>query len=606
MFSPEMHVAVAAAARAAVDRNEAAPREAIVVVPMTSAVTPATPAFRAADNVTIEDAAVQPVESIENVLRRLILHEDRPIENLPEMVSSELKLIGRCVSLRVKQTIGGINAPYYYTGLVSMVTDTAVTLMYVCRYTAVDFSFYQTRERRIADVASSAGYPPLRRRRELDIGDEDAVQRSSTVSQKNGGDSEGASSSTGRVTEAEGGDAVAGLHSRPDAAGSLAPALCLSLEPAEASPTADTEPAHPRSARPKRFRLCTESLAILPYVTLLRANIDEVAFGRDPTSDFYALFHDPSRQLMDMQFLRTFVRRYLVHTSEHNNPRQVPMYTFVTDRGGCPDLDRGLANQLVREELPRLMQADRAIAKEKRRRRNRAARLQTAVQEYRAPPGPFVNTGVLYLTQIPQQTFMSASVTLVFTAGFVVFLLVSLSTLRDSLVRSFMAGFLKCFVPSILVWTMAGVLTFRHAVSMRLPVQQDLPLLAARTALSVGAAACAIAAIAVITNNMSNERIYEHLYKHRHGSLCAFYKHHQCSGFYYPCSDAGPTNPLCNSCAIHYPERECFVDIWSRLQFTTMPLLLFCVFVLLSSVNGLMLVVKLYLVSRSMTAAIIA
>ena len=566
-----------------------------------------TPDYTAADSVTIENTDVQPAEAIDAVLSRLVIHEDKPIENLPEMVSPELKLIGRCVSLCMKQTINNVSAPYYYTGLVAMVTDTTVTLMYVNRYTRADFQLYQTRERNVAVGMNSAGYRALLPMQSLDRRGEGGSQDGPAAEEGQVADTKRAASTDGTTAGREAADPAPELLPRDDPAGSLAPAVSLTLDYAFSSGVVDggdddaAAPTLTRSSRSRRFRTCATSLGTLPYVTFPRTSIHDVAFGRDPANEFYSLFQDPSKQLLDMQYLRMFVRRYLVHTSEGNNPRQVPMYAFLTMRGACPGLDHELANQLVREELPRLMKADRAIAKEKRRQRTREARLSAAAEEYEAPPGPFSNTGVLYLTQVPQQTMMSASIILVFTVGVVLFLVISLTTMDDTLITLFVASMLNCFIPAMMMWAMTGILTLLHSTAMHLPLRENLELLIARAVCSVGAVACAISCIVVITNRVTSERIWRHMYLRRYDSLCAFYEHHRCSGFYYACGESGSSDPLCNSCPIYYPDKECFVDVWSRLQFATMPLLLFSVFILLAAVNGLMLLLKLYLVSRSLS-----
>ncbi|KAI5687864.1 hypothetical protein MNV84_06205 [Leishmania braziliensis] len=104
-----------------------------------------------------------------------------------------------------------------------------------------------------------------------------------------------------------------------------------------------------------------ESIGPIPYVTFLRKSIHNVAFGRDPRSSFYSLFKDPARHTRDMQVLRMFVRRYLVHTSQGNNPRQVLLYAFLSVRCAWPDVDRELVNRVALEELPTLLKADCAI-----------------------------------------------------------------------------------------------------------------------------------------------------------------------------------------------------------------------------------------------------
>jgi hypothetical protein len=604
-----------------------AEREAVVVVAPAASTTPQ-PSSQAADDVTIEAIELQPAETIDSVLSRLTIHDDRPIENLPEMVSTELKMIGRCVNFRMKQTISGLTAPYYYTGLVSMVTDTTVTLMYVTRYTLADFKLYQSRERLIADMINNTDYEAVLQRRRSDMrGDGNAQQVTAASPPVGTGpvESEPLVSKTGEVPESAYASAMQATRPysfvpQQDPAGSLLPALNLTLQPAEGpilTSFPPTKPDAPRTItpelphsprthlrRPKQFRSCAESLSPLPYVTFLRTSIHEVAFGRDPTNDFYSLFQDPSKQLMDMQYLRMFVRRYLVHACEHSALLNVPLHAFLTVRGACPNLDRELEKQLVLEELPRLVKADRAIVKEKRKQRARQARLATAVEEYQAPRGPFANTGVLYLTEIPQHTMTAGTITLTLTLGFVVFLIVSLTTAHDSLIVAFVAQMLGCFIPSVVVWATMGLLTLLHATSMHLPLHDSRIFLVLRGVFGVGSVVCAVASIAVMMRRMSNESIWNHLYRRRYDSLCSFYEQHKCSGFYYSCGETGDYNPLCTTCRINYPDTECYVDIWGRLQISVMPLLLFSVFILLGSVNGVMLLLRLLLVGRSITSYI--
>ncbi|AYU81273.1 hypothetical protein LdCL_310014400 [Leishmania donovani] len=177
-----------------------------------------------------------------------------------------------------------------------------------------------------------------------------------------------------------------------DAAGSLAPAVPLKtvaeLETAEVRDGDGREcvlgaarllleegaggaGAVNRGLRVRAFRRFSGSIGPIPYVTFLRKNIQDVEFGRDPNAIFYSLFQDPAKHIDDMQCLRMFVRRYLVHTSEGNNPRQVPLYAFLSVRCAWPDVDRELVNRLVHEELTALVKADRAIATERKRKRAR-------------------------------------------------------------------------------------------------------------------------------------------------------------------------------------------------------------------------------------------
>ncbi|KPI83111.1 hypothetical protein ABL78_7869, partial [Leptomonas seymouri] len=244
----------------------------------------------------------EPTVSIDEVVRRLIIHEDKPIENLPTMTAPELKLIGRCVCFRTKQTINGVTAQYFYTGLVSAVTASAVTLMYVNRYTEGDFKVYKEREKVVLRTVNASAQEMTRRHRR--------EGRSSSIEISNDQHPSGAPlhgySAEGEVGAGSDGG-LAGQQDgaalfRVDASGSLDPAVKMSFEvDGEENVFSSTHEEKEmvegrseelsgggigaiRAPRPPHFRHCTTSVGPLPCVSFFRKNIHDVAFGRDPRS----------------------------------------------------------------------------------------------------------------------------------------------------------------------------------------------------------------------------------------------------------------------------------------------------------------------------------
>jgi hypothetical protein len=582
----------------------------------------------------LQRATEAPKESIDDVVSRLIIHEDKPIENLPTMTAPELKLIGRCVSLSTKQTINGVTAQYYYTGLVSAVTATAVTLMYVNRYTEEDFKLYKEREKALMKAANASAQETAKQHnRHEGHHTHHGRSPSSEIDQDqqhvgvpvNGHSAEGevGVGHRGALTGQNDGAALACV----DAAGSLAPAVKMAFdtdggeekafsctqdgELDEAGTTNDggydSNDNHRRQPmrvqRPPHFRSCVRSVGPLPYVSFLRKSIHNVAFGRDPRSSFYSLFQDPLKQLMDMQYLRMFVRRYLVHTSENNNPRQVPMYAFVTVRGACPSLDHELANKLVLEELPGLMKADRAIEKDKKRNRNHEVRGNLSIQEYRAPPGLFSNTGILFLTHVPQSTFLSAVIIVFFSIIFSMFLAVTLAVIADNFVVSYLSQIMSYFIASLIIWIIAGVVIGLHSVNMHIPLRDDRILMVARAVLTLGSVACVIMTIVMLLNRVSNKNLYNYMVYRNDNLLCEFYFRYQCSGFFSSCTDESYNDThLCSTCGpnSYYPN-TCYHALWSQLQITVIPLLVFAVFILLAVVHTIFQFVKLWLMARALS-----
>ncbi|KPI83984.1 hypothetical protein ABL78_6959 [Leptomonas seymouri] len=305
---------------------------------------------------------------------------------------------------------------------------------------------------------------------------------------------------------------------------------------------------------------------------------------------------------MDMQYLRMFVRRYLVHTSEGNNPRQVPLYAFVTVRGACPNVDRELVNQIAREELPGLMKVDRAIEKDKKRQQSREILQEQAIREYRAPPGLFSNTGVLYLTNTPQSTFVSAISVMFFTIIFAVFLIVSRAVTADPLIVAYVSQITHFLVVSLCVWIVASVTIGVHAIHMHIPLSDNQWLLTVRAVMTLAAVTCVILSLVPLMGRMRNQSLYNFLAFRAGSLLCDFYRQHQCSGFTSSCIDLYYRDPqLCKNCSSTLDfSTICYYELWSQLQIVCIPLLVFCVFILLALALSIFQFVRLWLIARTL------
>ncbi|KPA73833.1 hypothetical protein ABB37_09477 [Leptomonas pyrrhocoris] len=559
----------------------------------------------------------------EDAASRLIIHDDKPIENVPTMTAPELKLIGRCVSFGMKQTINGVSSLFYYTGLVSAVTATAVTLMYVNRYTEADFKAYREREKR----ASTAGgvhvsheFPDKDCRAaaliltgaELLAADHRSSERDAEVSRF--------PYSLSEVLEGAFG---APPRSSTDPRGSVCPAVRMltgadlqrlaahhcrsepenrerSEEVATAATTAAAMTKSPHCAGALTFRTCSDSLGPLPCVTLLRRGLHDVAFGRSPDSVFYSLLQDPSKKLMDMQYLRMFLRRYLVHTSEGNNPEQISLFTYLREVAGCSDLGHERARQLVREEVVDLMKHDRGIAKEKKRLRSREERREATLRDYRAPSSLFADTGFLYLTGLPQGTLLAAATMFFFTFVFACSYVLPVVIAGDGLIQFFFEELNNVFLSALLMWVVTSIAMFLHALVMRVPSLANSPLLIVRGLTSVGSAVYAVLCAVFITHCTTNDYLLNRMRLSDPGDLCSFYEQNMCSGFFVGCGDGSRGDPLCAPCMpVSYPDSSCYSAITDQLQRVMIPLFLFAIVIFLSALHSLFLVLRLFLVART-------
>ncbi|TPP41541.1 hypothetical protein CGC20_3755 [Leishmania donovani] len=579
-------------------------------------------------------------DSIDEMVSRIAIPDNIPIQNLPVLNAPELKLIGRCVSFCVKLPPNGpTSVSYYYTGLVSMVTGTSVGLIYVNRYTCEDFEAYKAHEKCLAnsenpapDEQNTVKSAPHRIQKAMkvlrhlhSVPTAANVEASATQS--------GPSVFDGLPVNPNSKEGEAGADDEralsitadscvlcaADAAGSLAPAVPLKtvaeLETAEVRDGDGREcvlgaarllleegaggaGAVNRGLRVRAFRRFSGSIGPIPYVTFLRKNIQDVEFGRDPNAIFYSLFQDPAKHIDDMQCLRMFVRRYLVHTSEGNNPRQVPLYAFLSVRCAWPDVDRELVNRLVHEELTALVKADRAIKSEKERKR---AREERQLQRYRAPAGLFSSTGILFLTKIPQGTFLAAVVILVFTMIFAMFLSVTLSTVSDVLIITFLNKLIRSFLASIVVWGITGITNVVYATVVHLPLRECTILVGIHVFFGFLSAICCIMCIAVILANMTKNAIYKHMVSHGTSALCAFYNRYNCSGFLHSCDvvDAYNVN-LCSTCPdVVFAKGGCYVVAQRLVEVALVPMLVFTIFITIALVYIGILLFKLLLAAKA-------
>nr|CAC37200.1 hypothetical transmembrane protein P883.06 [Leishmania major] len=545
------------------------------------------------------------------------------------MVSPELKLIGRCVTFLVKQTLNGVLATsYYYIGLVSTVTVSTATLMHVNRYTPADFKAYKSREQRLAkgvavpaNSGSSIGNDGGREFNEKSMSPNNrppsSLSGSELRSYSRANDDEVAAAEDGGLTRIRGTGRLTDLY----ASGSLAHSALLTTEteletaiskqrdkeqllaPYTSLEENQGQPEAGGAARHRHFRRFSGSIGPIPYVTFLRKSIHDVEFGRDPNAIFYSLFQNPAKHIDDMQCLRMFVRRYLVHTSEGNNPRQVPLYAFLSARCAWPDVDRELVNRLVHEELAALVKADRAIAAEKERKR---AREERQLQRYRAPAGLFSSTGILYLTKIPQRSFFSGIVTLLFTLLFAVYLGVVLSITSDALIVSFVNKFIFFFVASVVVWPTAAVAIMLHASKGHIPLLVDHFRLGTRIAFTLAAIGCCVMTLLVVLWKMTNQAMFDHMLVHQRDQLCAFYQQHTCTGFSEACG-SGRINPnLCLLCTnMPVTNTSCYAYLWVEVEKALVPLLCFTCIILMATVYAAYLVVKLFLFVEVMMGRIV-
>ncbi|KAG5471957.1 hypothetical protein CUR178_02622 [Leishmania enriettii] len=546
---------------------------------------------RAADGAVGNTRHLKP--AIREMLERLVIHEDRIIENLPAIKAPELMLIGNCVSLCTREKVEGIVVAFHYTGLVVNISSTTVTLRHVVRYTPVDYQAYLSRENNIRRIGHRGGCKS----------GVDTRRCAAESELKVGKDREISSTENARIALSV------------DAAGSLTPALVLGpeegLEATALARRQDCEPisgaditfmdhgrpvASTRAARHRRFRSFHGSCGPIPYVTFLRKNIREVEFGRDPLSSFYSVFQDPAKHIGDMQYLRMFVRRYLVHTSEGNNPRQVPLYAYLSARCAWPNIDRELVKELVQEELVGLLKTDRAIEKEKKRSRIRGTAVLLALNNESTEP-LFSRGVILHLRSLSRISRSVGFAVLFSTVVFIIYTGVVLSVFEDPLIVRYSFKSLGYYILSILVWAATGVCIVLHSLSSRSSLRPHVETLVISSIWSAGTVACTIMIMVITAKHLTSRSILSYMSTAPMNDLCSFYQKYKCSGLFKSCENLSleMCHDLCAVLMLY--TGGCYGFFLSRLLVVTIPLLV------LSILVGLLVLYSFFLLWRQFRLA---
>lgn len=536
--------------------------------PMTNAAAssePSTTGAPAAQSSPSQQPEEEQEPPIEELVSKAIIHADRPIEYLPSISPPELKLIGRCVTFNGDTSIDGEIRSFYYEGLVATINKETVMLIHVHRYTEEDFQVHKL-ERRQAAVASNDVL------KATPSGEQEVVGAAVTASAP-GVQGLGRSAATTRE------ELEAMQQSRRGAAGDAhefdfdqqgvsvtehheAPELLNELGETHAEATTRVR---------NRMRKQTGSMGPIPYVTFSRSHIHRVEFGVDLRSSFYSIFHDPTKMHFDMQCLRMFVRRYIIHTSQGNNPRRVPLRAFITCRCNCPDLDDELLVRTTREELAHLIKIDRDV---RRMKKKKGQSRRTVLRAYRAPNGIFRLTGVLYLTHLPRQTLTIAVMEMFVTLVVLAFMVSTFLTSEPSVVVPYLFKMSSYIFATVIISVLATTCTALHSIRMKLPVREGYLLVGLRGFFTMGAIACSTMLMIVAGEQAGYER-FRRFTDRELGTdqLCHFYDTQRCSGIDTPCTYPGADPRFCACRAdFEYTPYACQTIMLAYMQRGLIPL----------------------------------
>ncbi|ORC93706.1 uncharacterized protein TM35_000015830 [Trypanosoma theileri] len=464
---------------------------------------------------------VAPPAAEEELAAEAIIRVDGPCENLPQLRPHELKIIGRCVTFQGETIVDGERVLLYYEGLVGMITKDTVMLLHVNRFTNEDFQKYQ-------EKLLKAAQEQTRRRRNQ--------EENADYNQGNGG--QNTQESQGGEDALEAGENTSGSSNDNEMSGisCFLPGGQESREVREETSAVDVY-----SQRHGR-QLGSGTLGPVPFMTFSRRRIHGVVFGRDPHSSFYSLFRDPSKRHFDMQCLRMFVRRYLVHSSQGNNPRSINLRPFVAWRCNCKDIDNELLLDVAKEELAHLVKTEREIVKYAERAANNR---RSILQFYQPPPGLFSGTGILFLTRIPVQTFCLAIIELLVTLMLLGFSAYSFVAAPNGIVDGYIRDYTFPVTFAGIASLFASGLTAFHSLKMRLPLTVTLygTLRIVTATIGIGLNMMVLILVGGAVS-FTHIRSYLNRIAVISSELCVYYAQHNCSGFGEVCDPAN-TAPLC-------------------------------------------------------------
>ncbi|CCW66486.1 unnamed protein product [Phytomonas sp. Hart1] len=442
--------------------------------------------------------------SVAELLHKTLVYLDRPMENLPPLTLPELKLIGRRVCFNSETKIGQEFVMMKYVGLVGTINKDTVMLIHVFRFKGSENGAYVMDPDKVLSE--------IKEKHSLGAGlTSEGVETFTWVS-------EPMSTATASLTSIK--------TAAPDPPDPQLPQLGGMVEYNSIVSSSERRLYSKVFAKPL-------AMGPIPFMTFSRSSINNVCFAHDSPNSFFTLFRDPKRKNFDMQCLRMFCRRYVVHTVQNNNPQRIPLRDFIACRCSCPNIDDGLLTKVAKEEIEHLVNIERAV---KRAKKKTITINRNALREYVPPSGVFSRTGILYLTHIPQQTFMIGLIVAAFSLLLMIFYTFTLCFCTPFII----APYIRMIRPYIYVGgsicLAAGVFSLTHSFFMSIFHQNNLKLSTIRFlfgAFSIGA--CFMMVVVVVQYLQQGNFSKFIRYNIIQNELDEYYKLKKCRGYNYPC-----------------------------------------------------------------------
>ena len=444
----------------------------------------------------------------------------------------ELRLIGRYVSLKYN----GLK----WVGLVCLITKDTVVVMNILKMTIAYFEgpFKDDSSKRAARNASAAQggdrstnspQPPA-----AAPGGKRSLATSSPATQS-------AAPPDGRATTPTA-TTTAGSTPRANADGTTT--VTPSADPFR-DPTSDgaREEGEPEPMEPPK---------LLPFVTFSRKDISEVQFASDH-GQLHHSFHagDPTSAnfVPQEQILRVYIRRFIVHTAQGNNPHNITMVEFVKSRSKWVAPVPSLLSRLAAEELKVLLLIEEDIVKKRERQQQARAARQAGVtarvnNDGRVTVPEGAGREFLYELGVPSRTSYGAIVHLALSITGLLYAASAFSSADRHLTYGFIRGITVWVLLASSVQLVCGITSGYHGLNMSFPIYRKVPVLVRLLVLSCATGLVVSATIGASLNGIGYyspalrkglEDYYENQVSENPSGLCSFAARYSCSGFRTSC-----------------------------------------------------------------------
>lgn len=427
-------------------------------------------------------ASINGQESISEKVARCTISATRPITGLPDLPAQELPYIGQSVSFLAETTTDDDAEStewMYYEGLISMVTYASISLINASRFTRQDYDNFVLQREHMSEEEQQRNDPFFSSMNVITTRGKDNSPRSRS------------------------------LNSGPHPFAPLYPIVMADKQEARRPVT----------------------MGPFPFLSFCRKSLINIEFIESPPSSSFSLFSNSSSRIMDTQYLRIFVRRYLVHMCRDKNDKfeKMTLKDYITARCNAKDIDIDLLEEIAKEELRVLLEANEKILM-----------AQTNSFRYRGEldliGGESTALEILISTGIPHHTLTVATIMgMAILCGLLYGLFFLFAVSKPSVIDDYLMDQWPIFFLGFIFSCPAVLAVGYHGAIMRPPQSSQYGMSILRAILTIGGIIMTLTCFVLLQHlyrESSAEKYY--LQGKENGRACIFFRELHCSGWSEP------------------------------------------------------------------------